>query len=191
MEQATDFYYCIALPKAGIEIKIVKRLNRAFTMGNFEDIDFLSICPQKDVLLQHHGKWEKVKKPMIPGYLMVRTTAEPLFVQNLLYDGHCPGRLLRYGENGGYALYGRDLAYAQWVFSYGGTIGLSKVRLVPGSHVQVISGPLKAMQGVIEKVEKKGRKVWINITMMNQVVKVSIGAEFLQPDEPDNTPISY
>jgi hypothetical protein len=47
------------------------------------------------------------------------------------------------------------------------------------------------MQGVIEKVEKKGRKVWINITMMNQVVKVSIGAEFLQPDEPDNTPISY
>jgi transcription antitermination factor NusG len=190
MSREVDNYYCIALPRAGVESRLAKRLNKTFEKADAESVGFLALCPEKEVMLQHHGKWEKVTKPMTPGYVMVRSTANPLFVQNLLYDAGNGGRLLRYGNDGDYALYGRDLHYAQWVFSYDGLIGLSKVKFVPGNPVQVISGPLASMQGLVTKVEKKGRKAWVDLSMMGQIIRVSIGVEFLMSGEEIESPPS-
>jgi transcription antitermination factor NusG len=76
------------------------------------------------------------------------------------------------------------------VFSYDGLIGLSKVKFVPGNPVQVISGPLASMQGLVTKVEKKGRKAWVDLPMMGQIIRVSIGVEFLMSGEEIESPPS-
>jgi len=177
-----DWYYCVAVSRAGVEKRLATRLNNTFAKADMDAVGFLALCPEKDVLLQHQGLWVKERKPMIPGYIMIRSTADAPVVRTLLMDAHSGGSLLRYGD-GSCALYGRDLAYAQWIFSYEGVIGISTVRLVEGNAVEVVSGPLKSMHGIVTKVEKKGRKVWVDFPMMQQVIKVSIGAEFLKSDE--------
>ena len=108
------------------------------------------------------GAWQLVQKAMLPGYVFlymhntILTPAERAVLQ--------PLRILKYND-GSSLLIGRDRRFADWLWSQGGTVGISKA-MRRGDRVEITGGPLAELGGEITKVD--GRK---------QIAKVTIGIE--------------
>ena len=105
------------------------------------------------------GAWQVVQKAMLPGYVFlymhstILTPAERAVLQ--------PLRILKYND-GSSLLIGRDRKFADWLWSQGGTVGISKA-IRRGDRVEIAGGPLAELGGEITKVD--GRKQLAKVTI--------------------------
>ncbi|MFA6846339.1 MAG: transcription termination/antitermination NusG family protein [Sphaerochaetaceae bacterium] len=137
-------------------------------------------------LIEEHwnGKWVDVRKPLIPSYFFARSSENLDQVADIVSKiNYSLGFLTYKGEQRTALLKGRDMDYASWVFSNNGEIKKSKVVLYPNQKIKVISGPLAMLHGKILRVDKHQRKILIEIQIATNVVRVSLGAEFVAPEE--------
>jgi len=151
-----------------------------------EKTDFL--FPVRLIDEHWNGKWVEVKKPLIPSYFFVRSPEDLDQVADIISKVNDSLGFLTYkGEHKTALLKSKDMDYASWVFSNNGEIKKSKVILCPNQKVKVISGPLASLQGRILRVDKHQRKILVEIQIATNVVRVSLGAEFVTPTEAGTT----
>ena len=103
------------------------------------------------------GKWTGKQKVLLPGYVFLYSEGE--FNANLVRNLTDLYKVLSY-DYGIRSLIGRDYEYAMWVWKYHGSIDTSKV-LTEGGSVKVVEGPLIDSNGIIKKLDKHKRKVWV------------------------------
>lgn len=120
------------------------------------------------------GQRTDVQKVMLPGYVFIM--AEPDFDMYQVRKNDYVLRVLTYGEH--WALQGNDLAFAKWMHQHGGVLGVSKAFRV-GQKVVIASGPLKELEGVIQKVDRHNRNGLVTITFCGRETKVWLAFEYI------------
>ena len=79
----------------------------------------------------------------------------------------------------GWKLFGDDERFARWLFSMDGLITLSEAYL-EGDRVKIVSGPLKDLEGCIQRIDKRNRNGQIRLTLRNRAIQVWLGFEFVE-----------
>lgn len=173
-------YYCLYC-KVGEEAKSIAFLEKKIKQ-KLKDDEYEFLFPQRIVMEKKKGKWNKVKRPLLPGYFFACSDCDLREIKPFMREIPNFYGCLHYSD-GTCILRGSDAEYAVWAFSNEGVIQPSQFKLETNKKVKVISGPLKDMKGTIYKVEKKHMKVWVKIPFGDNIFKVSFAAEFLVSNE--------
>lgn len=115
---------------------------------------------------------------LMPGYVFFRAP------RGLVLARPYPDGVLKVlcTDAGQWQLFGRDEAFARWLFKNDGVIGMSKARQV-GDRVQIQSGPLKDLEGMITRVDRRNRSGQVALNVAGKEIRVWLGFELL-PEEP-------
>ena len=81
-------------------------------------------------------------------------------------------------ERGIWQLSGEDEHFARWLFSYNGLLEFSKAYR-EGSKVRIASGPLKDMEGRIQRIDKRGRSGQVVLEFNGKTMPVWLGFDLL------------
>lgn len=177
-EANTESYYCVSSLEPE---KILKEANYQRRQNPFDTREFTLLFLRKTVFKQHHGTWGRVSLPLFPGYLFLRSTWDVQEIREFLRDLPTFSYLLRYAD-GTMRLRNYDYAFATRTFAHNGLFGPSKLVLHPGAKATVLSGPLKGREGIIRRIDRHGRKVWVDIPIMDHIVHTTLAADFLRED---------
>lgn len=111
---------------------------------------------------------------IFPGYVFFRVPSEDVFTGAV----HRIADVLRLlaAPGGDWALAGTDARFAQWVFENKGIVGMSEAHKV-GDKVVVHSGPLKALEGQVLKVDRRSRNELVAFQFDDRVWKIWLGYE--------------
>lgn len=122
------------------------------------------------------GVTERVLLPIFPGYIFV--SSETMLI--LSRDMHI-GKLIRVLEedDGIQPLSGTNRAFAEWIFSVNGIIGFSKAYR-ENDRIRIASGPLKAMEGYIIKVDKRNQNALVSINFGSQQFRAWLGFDLVE-----------
>lgn len=125
------------------------------------------------------GVKSATEKIMLPGYVFF-IAPEEINTADLKRLDYVI-RLLQYGSK--WQLQGGDLEFARWIHGHGGMIGMSSAYRV-GDRVTIIDGPLKEMEGVIEKLDKHNRNGRVLINFDGKQIKVWLAFEYVTEETP-------
>ncbi len=113
------------------------------------------------------------EEPLFPGYIFLETenltreTIETLKkvtgFYHFLFDNANPQKLN-----------GNDLAYYSNFRQSGELLGISKASFDPNQRIQIIEGPLKGLQGQIIRVNRRCKRVTVEINMFGYSKKVDL-----------------
>ncbi|MCH3917327.1 MAG: hypothetical protein LKE40_07680 [Spirochaetia bacterium] len=172
-------YYCIS-SRVGAENKLIPHLQKEFER-TFEDADDVEIVFPYKLIRERHGKvYVETKKPLLPGYILLRTEQElGYYARDIHQNPYCFG-LVRNRVDNTFRMFGNDIAYAEWVYTYDGLIKPSKVTLELGSVVRVVSGPLVDCCGEVAKVDKRSKKIGITMDIIGAKRLVWLPVDILE-----------
>ncbi|WBY44309.1 antiterminator LoaP [Bacillus velezensis] len=155
-----------------------------FLRLQFDEQALYSIIPKKKVTERKAGiKYEALKK-MFPGYVLFKTKmTERTFHKTKELPISC-----RIVNNGAYYSKERKTYFTTItdeeilpiirLIGEGDTVDYSKV-YIENSKVTVASGPLKGMEGIIKKIDKRKRRAKICLSFMGLDKMVNVGIEVL------------
>lgn len=113
------------------------------------------------------------EEPLFPGYIFMETQSlERQTIETLkkvtgfyhfLFDNANPQKLN-----------GNDLAYYSTFRQNGETLGISKARFDENQRIQIVEGPLKGLQGKIIRVNRRCKRVTVQIEMFGYSKKVDL-----------------
>lgn len=152
----------------GEELRVQKRLSRIAP-------DIRTLVPRRKLKERHQGAFREVTRLLFPGYVFVYTALDHESYYKLIApDGvirilgtpkPCPVPHLEMypvlkwcGEN--------EL------------VGVSKVQ--DGEKVTVIDGPLKSMEGLIVRVDRRKGRARVRITIFGEPKEIDFGIEVLE-----------
>ncbi len=146
------------------------------------------VCPDvraTAVLQEKHksicGRKIKVKAVMLPGYVFFDAPDDPAIT--LRFPRINVIRVLK-GEDYGWRLSDEDSEFAERVFSYHGCLDFSLARN-EGDRIRILSGPLKDMEGMISRIDRRGRSGQVTLKFDNREVKIWLGFDLIDalPDK--------
>ena len=165
-EQDTAFgcAFCIT----GKEHALAELINR-FSPG------VRAIVARKENFHSEHGVKTRVEKIILPGYVFFRAPKEgdPDIPRDHLI------RVLTL-DDGDWRLAGDDERFAEWLFQYGGLLGFSKAYR-EGDRIKIVDGPLKDMEGQIQRVDKRGHSGQVALEFNGHVTMVWLGFDLIDP----------
>ena len=82
-------------------------------------------------------------------------------------------------DSGIWQLQGEDERFVRWIFQYDGLLGFSKA-YKEGDRIQIISGPLKDMEGKIKRVDKRGMSGQVILAFNGKDISVWLGFELIK-----------
>jgi len=157
----------------GNEIPLVNSINE-----KYENV--VASPLQKLSHVSKNGKKTVAIKTLLGGYVFVYMPFDQDPKEVLVFD-QIPYRILGKKDQLG-KLTGEDYQYSKWVLDNNGLIGMSlAVRL--NDKVQIISGPLKSLEGKIVEYSKKNRNCKVEIEFAGQVVDSWLPFEWVIPKE--------
>ncbi|MDY4889702.1 MAG: transcription termination/antitermination NusG family protein [Sphaerochaetaceae bacterium] len=169
-------YYCLHC-LTGYEDSVSHEIERLFRLGGFRDA--LVWFPKKVCRIRGNGKPREEHRPLYPGYLFISFDEDdelfPFFdirrLKNVI-------RFLSYSDGTCY-LRGGDLSVARWIHRFDGDIAISKVVYKPGEKLKIIDGPMQGMDGLVKKVDRHHKKIWIDFGLDGLLGNVSFDVDFL------------
>lgn len=115
--------------------------------------------------------------PLLPGYVFVYAEEEPVAYRSLLGLENVH-RVLTYGSAENTALYGRDLAFADWLWGLGGRIGIMKA-LQEGDRVEIIDGVFQKLQGTITRMDRRRQTVLVTLDTLGAIRHLWLAYEII------------
>lgn len=76
-------------------------------------------------------------------------------------------------------LTGSDYEFAEWLFSYDGCISFSTAYR-EGDRIRIVSGPLKDMEGMISRIDKRRRSGQVTVKFNQRDVKLWLGFDLIE-----------
>lgn len=163
-ERAYGCVFC----QTGREEEVAKRIQR--------------VCPDvyaTAVLQEKHksvnGKKTRITAVMLPGYVFFDAPNDPTIV--LGFPRADVIRILR-GNERDWQLTGEDHSFARRVFFYQGCLGFSKAYR-EGERIRIVSGPLKDMEGMISRIDRRGRSGQVTMRFDGREIKMWLGFEII------------
>ena len=169
---STSNWYVLQV-MGGKENKIVEFIQK------LSPVSLTPFLPRKKLKIRKKGKTKDVIKPLYPGYIfiigewnindakkIIQLTGVVKFIGGLLSPG-----TLKNEEKEIINKITKD-----------GIAGFSQV-IKENTKIKVISGPLKELEGVIQSVDRRKQKAIVNLPLLNSVVKVTLGFEYIESSE--------
>lgn len=155
----------------GREEDVVERLRLYF-----KESELATLVPKRVLIEYKAGKKQRVIKKLFPGYVLVNTAMNPRVYYKLK---NIPDliRVLHYGE-----YYTRipdeEMAEIRRLLGDRDIVDCSYVYLV-NSRVVVKSGPLKGLEGLIKKFDRRKQRAKIVVNFMGTPKEIDLGIELL------------
>lgn len=83
------------------------------------------------------------------------------------------------GNDQDWRLTGSDQEFAKWLFSYDGCIRFSTA-YQEGDRIRIASGPLKDMEGMISRIDRRGRSGQVTVRFDQREVKLWLGFDLIE-----------
>lgn len=169
-------YYVIQVKTRG-EGKYLKRAEQVL-----QCIDAKLLWPRRNLKIRRKGEWENIVSPIFPNYLFLETGQFNLYIFDSFKK--IPGfyRFLQ-SNNNIISLSKGDKETLTHFLSFGEIVDKSLVVFDKNNRIQVVSGPLKGMEGSIVKVDRRKGRVKVKLDLYKNSYLIDFGFEAL-----DNIP---
>ncbi len=138
------------------------------------------LWPRRSLRVRRAGTWREKVAPIFPGYLFLR--AEGLGFRLYRELRSLPGFTRFLPDNSDVEPLGeRDLAILQHFLSFGEVVHPSRVRFDAERRIQVIDGPLKALEGRIVRVDRRKRRARVRLELYENSFLIDFGFEDIAP----------
>ena len=134
--------------------------------------------PMRERTVKRGGEWKLVQEKLFPGYVFVVTEDAQKLLQNLKSIPRYT-RLLGTGANEFVPLQPEEIAFLQRFEDSGHVARLSKVEVVEGGRIRILSGALLNCEGMITKVYLHKRVAEVRMQFMGRTVYLYLGFELL------------
>jgi transcriptional antiterminator NusG len=161
--------------RTGGEEKFRRQAEKVLAPGHGE-----LLWPRRSLRVRRAGVWRETVAPIFPGYLFLR--AESLSSGLFRELKSLPGfsRFLRDNSNVE-PLGERDLSILQHFLSFGEVVRPSRVCFDVERRIQVIDGPLKALEGRIVRVDRRKRRARVRLELYENSFLIDFGFEDIAP----------
>lgn len=143
---------------------------------HFNKVVLSSLVPKRKLLERKSKATSYITKKLLPGYVLIHTNMEddkyktiveiPRVIKILNYDSYYS----KISES--------EMSTILKLTNLAETIGFSKI-YIEGSSIVVKDGPLKGMEGIIRKINKRKSRATVNINFMGNLKTIDLGIEVL------------
>lgn len=120
---------------------------------------------------------------IIPGYVFFQAPSDSAAHELIPVDDLIS--VLTYSD-GDWRLFGEDENYAKFIFRYDGVLTLSKAHKV-GERIVIVEGPLKELEGMITRIDKRNRSGQVTIHFAGREQKIWLGFDIVKELPADET----
>jgi transcriptional antiterminator NusG len=135
--------------------------------------------PRRNLRIKRRGVWKESLAPIFPGYLFVKSDeidaslyhalrAVPGFIRFLLSNDHIV------------PLEEKDQKLLSHFFAFGEIIDKSIVYFDENRRIRILSGPLKGLEGLIIKVDRRKGRAKVRMEMYQDSFEIDFGFESLE-----------
>ena len=171
-------YYAVQV-QTGSEEKIIDNVKTTLAY-RLEQQNF--IFPKRILKIRKSGILKDEAKPVFPGYFFIEAENINTELYNTLRGTKGFYRFLKSNQEIT-ALTGKDLSILQHFINFGQTISTSKVYFDENDRICVTSGPLKGLEGMIIKVDKRKNRAKIKMDFANENLLIDLGFELIKAME--------
>jgi transcription termination/antitermination protein NusG len=138
------------------------------------------IVPKRSIIMRKAGKTRKIEKPLFAGYVFVATETPGLdSIQRwALRTTHYFLRTLPTNTDP-MPVKEKDRRLIAHFMSFGKVADISKVQFDADDRIVVREGPLKGIEGMIVRVDKRKRRAKIRLDMCENSFLVDLGFEII------------
>ncbi|NLI60820.1 MAG: antiterminator LoaP [Clostridiales bacterium] len=163
--------------ETGREEEVQKFIELLFSEGEIR-----TLVPKRKLIERRQGKTYEIIRNLIPGYVLTHTSmSDELYyklkelpaVYRILKDD-CEPTPIR----------DEEMSMILSLTRYGEIIELSDV-YKEGNQIKVLNGPLKGMEGIIEKFDHRKKRVKARIEFLGEYKRVDLGANMVVPNTLD------
>ena len=123
---------------------------------------------------KQNGTWNTLQKVLFPGYIfMITEDVEKLFFHLKTIEGMT--KLIGTGQDI-IPLKEEEITFLKRFGGEEQIVSMSE-GIIEGTQVTIISGPLKGMEGLIQKIDRHKRKAWLELEMFGKMQQVEVGLE--------------
>ncbi|MBM7581709.1 transcriptional antiterminator NusG [Caldicoprobacter guelmensis] len=142
----------------------------------YPDENINILIPKRKLIERRQGKVYEITKKLFPGYVLVRTVMTTDVYYKLSKLPRVYGVLK--DETEPVPIRDEEMAVILALTSEGETIGFSEV-YKEGERIVVISGPLKGLEGIIERIDARKKRVKVRIQFLGREKRVDLGAHLI------------
>ena len=133
--------------------------------------------PRRAMQIKRKGLWERVEKPLFPGYFFVDTEDVEALSENVRkIEGF---HHILSTEKNFTPLYGKDADFVEKLYNREGLFDISE-GYIEGDKIVVTAGPLMGQEGWIKKIDRHKRMAYLEFTMFDQTIRASVGLEIIE-----------
>jgi transcriptional antiterminator NusG len=170
-------YWYVLFVQIGAEERLAEKLKERLGEKHFPFV------PVKTCVFRRQGKKSLFQKPMFPGYLFIESNKPALdfmrYIFPIVYKQKEAYRFLCYGDKCDIAMRDEERIALSRILGNERKIDIS-IGFREGDSVRVISGPLKNNESKIVKINKNRNEAVISVPMLNDMIPVSVGIEFIE-----------
>jgi transcriptional antiterminator NusG len=169
-------YYVIQVKTRGEE-KYLSLAEQAL-----DPYDIKIIWPRRSLRIRRRGKWLNILSPIFPGYLFLEVeTIKPELYWVLK---KLPG-FFRFLKNNHdiQPLPRTDARILASLLSFGEIVDRSLAVFDEGGRIRVLEGPLKGLEGLIMKVDKRKGRVKVKLDLYDESYHVDFGFSVVEKAE--------
>ncbi len=136
------------------------------------------IWPRRNLKIRRKGEWNDSLAPIFPGYMFldINEVTTDLFLQLRKIPGFF--RFLQSNQNI-VSLSGRDMELLAHFISFGEVVDKSVAAFDENNRIKIISGPLKGLEGLIVKVDRRKGRAKVRLDMFKDSFMIDFGFEAL------------
>ena len=164
--------------KTGSESRFKKYLNGPADKKE-ENSPYKIFSPERELTIKRGGKSSLCKKTIFPGYIFMETDG----IDNSLFAKIKKTKYFTkfLPDNAGpQPLYGKDLEIISRLINNGEIIPKSKVIFDENNKIRVLEGPLKGMEGMISKVDRRKCRAKVRLSLYENNFAVDFGFDCLE-----------
>jgi len=167
----SDMKWYALFVETGQEERLKQLINTVYP-----DEDIKILIPKRKLKERRQGKTHEVVKKLFPGYVLIKTVmainmyyrlSKLPMVYSILKD-ECEPVPIR----------DEEMAVILALTSEGDTIGFSEAYR-EGDRITVVSGPLKGLEGIIEKFDARKKRIKVRIRFMGKERRIDLGAHLV------------
>ncbi|RPJ08329.1 MAG: antiterminator LoaP [Spirochaetaceae bacterium] len=135
---------------------------------------------RRSLAIKKQGKLKEVLAPVFPGYLILETeTVTPLLFRNLkALTGF--SRFLKSNLEIT-PIFGKDLELVMHFIRHGEVMEKSQVVFSKDQKIKILAGPLKGLEGMIVKVDKRKKRIKVRLALYDNAFLIDFGFETAVP----------
>lgn len=139
------------------------------------------IIPKKVNVVRRHGKSRREERPFFPGYIFIASEDRELGIEHrwaIKTTRYFVRTLPQTSEPK--PIKDADRRLLSHIISFGKVADVSKVSFDADDRIVVLEGPMKGLEGLIVKVDKRKRRAKLKLDICENSFLVDLGFELLE-----------